>query len=87
MSTVAKNPSTPVKARRFYRDAIAGDVVRVTGWENVTVGIGDTERVERWCRVRLEGQRRSSILIHPGRLIPVKLSGPEVEEFEPEFLA
>lgn len=53
-----------VKARRYYMtDSVAGvppERVRVTGWATVNG--------ERWCRIRFDGDRVSSLVMHPSRL-------------------
>ena len=53
-----------IKARRWYwTRSVAGvspERVRVTGWQVVNG--------ERWCRIRHEGERVSTMLLHPSRL-------------------
>ena len=61
-----------VVARRYYWiDGVAPERVRVTGWQDLELGTGSKEwplRAERWCRVRFEGRRVSTMLCHPSRL-------------------
>ena len=59
-----------IKARRYYltkgfpavggHPAVAARRVRVTGFETVNG--------ERWCKVRYDGDRAATILIHPTML-------------------
>jgi hypothetical protein len=64
-----------IRARRDYRDCISREIVHVTGWEQVTVGIGTTERTELWCRTRAPEDMwwngKQGCLCHPSRLIPL----------------
>lgn len=59
-----------IKSRRDYMTVARGGVpserVRVTGFADVRVGIGETERTERWCRVRFADGGR--LLMHPTSL-------------------
>ena len=57
-----------IKARKYYRTEDRGygsEIVRVTGFQDVTLGDG---RTEKWCRVRHEGNRVAKILMHPTSL-------------------
>lgn len=65
----------PVKARRWYATraipecGVRSETLYVTGFADVTVGIGPTQRTEKWCRYREEGARKASgLLVHPDTL-------------------
>lgn len=66
---------TAIKSRRDYRHDTSGEIVRVTGWTEVTTGTGSAAyplRTERWCRIRYAGERVSTMLMHPSRLREVQ---------------
>lgn len=60
---------------RVYAVKRSGEIVRVTGWQVVPVGLEGSEkypyRLERWCRVRYEGERSAGMLVHPDNLTPL----------------
>lgn len=67
MHDKASRSSTGIKARHYYRDAISGEVVRVTGWERLLLW-GSSNKFEWWCRIRFEGKKVSTMLAHPSSL-------------------
>lgn len=75
-----------IKARRYYRiraynlqnEPIIGEVVRVTGHEDLThpewrdhEGVVHPSWTERWCRMRYQEDDRARALVHPNSLIEV----------------
>jgi hypothetical protein len=70
-----KTMTNAIKSRRYYMTkpgpGVAPERVRVTGWADVQVGTGSAaypRRTERYCRVRFDGDRASSLLMHPSSL-------------------
>lgn len=67
--------TTAIKSRRYYMTkapaGVESERVRVTGWQDVETGTGSAAyplRTERYCRVRFDGDRVSSLLMHPSSL-------------------
>jgi len=58
-----------IKARHdYWLSGTIPEMVRVTGFKNVRIGIRETEQDEKWCKIRFAGDKKATMLAHPSRL-------------------